>query len=162
MSKEGQPTSKERWRRSPELLEDAFTAWKKTGGALNPSSVVATVDEDGSPRVAPFGSLRAITPSMLRFIAHRYHDTLANLKREPRVMVSMICAPDIAVSVRGRARIVEEPLSIDNNYALIEIDIEEVKNDMPVKIGIDSGISISPSGPFVQWWNTIWKQMSNE
>lgn len=161
LSKEDQFASKERWRRSPELLEDAYSAWKKEGGTLNPSSIVATVDEDGSPRVAPFGSLRAVNPHLLRFIAHRYHDTLANIKRESRVMVSMICPPDIAVSVRGRARIVEESFSIDNNYALIEIDIEEVKNDMPVKIGIDSGISISPSGPFVQWWNTIWKQMES-
>ena len=154
--------TKERWRRSPELLDDAFSAWRKQGGSLNPSSVVATIDADGAPRVAPFGSLRAVNPRLLRFIAHQYHDTLANLKRDPRCMVSMICPPDIAVSVRGRARIVEDPLSIDNNYALIEIDIEEVKNDMPVRIGIDSGISISPSGPFVQWWDTIWKQMESD
>lgn len=162
MPKTDQSPPKERWRRSPELLEDAFFAWKKANGALNPSSVVATVDEDGTPRVAPFGSLRAVNPRLLRFIVHRYHDTLANLKREPRVMVSMICSPDIAVSVRGRARIVEEPFSIDINYALVEINIEEVKNDMPVRIGIDSGISIAPSGPFVQWWNNIWKQMEKD
>ncbi|MBN2230824.1 MAG: pyridoxamine 5'-phosphate oxidase family protein [Candidatus Thorarchaeota archaeon] len=153
---------KERWRRSPELLEDAFSAWKKADGALNPSSVVATTDEDGAPRVAPFGSMRAVTPKLLRFIAHRYHDTLANLKRDPRVMVAMICPPDLALSARGKARIIEEPFSLDNNYALIEIDIEEVKNDMPVKIGIDSGITISPSGPFVAWWNSLWERMGKD
>jgi len=154
--------TKERWRRSPELLEDAFKAWRKADGALNPSSVVATVDEDGSPRVAPFGSLRAVNPRLLRLIIHRYHDTLANLKRESRTMIAMICPPDVAVSVRGSARIVEEPFSLDERYALVEVDIVEVKNDMPVRIDIETGITISPSGPFVEWWNELWKMMGND
>ena len=157
-----QSTQKERWHRAPELLEDAFSAWRKADGALNPSSVVATIDEDGAPRVAPFGSMRAVTPKLLRFIVHRYHDTLANLKRDSRITVVMICPPDIAVSVRGHARVVEEPFSLDNNYALVEIDIAEVKNDMPVRIGIDTGISISPGGPFVAWWNSLWERMKGD
>lgn len=159
LSEKGEKTKSERWRRSPELLEDAYTAWKKSDGSLNPSSVVATIDEDGAPRIAPFGSMRAVNPRLLRFIAHRYHDTLANVKRDSRITIAMICPPDIAVSARGRARIVEEPFSLDENYALIEIDIEEVKNDMPIRIGIDSGISISPSGPFVTWWKSLWSKM---
>ncbi|TFG25993.1 pyridoxamine 5'-phosphate oxidase family protein [Candidatus Thorarchaeota archaeon] len=162
MSEKGETTRSERWRRSPELLEDAYSAWKKSDGSLNPSSVVATIDADGTPRVAPFGSMRAVNPQLLRFIAHRYHDTLANLKRDPRISVAMICAPDIAVSVRGQARIVEEPFSLDENYALVEIDIDEVKNDMPIKIGIESGITISPSGPFVTWWNSLWSKMGGD
>ena len=152
----------ERWRRSPELLADAFKAWHKANGELNPSSVVATVDEDGCPHIAPFGSMRAVTPRLMRFIVHRYHDTLKNLKRDPRVMVAMISDPDVAVSIKGKARVVDEPFSLDTNYALMEIDIEEVKNDMPVKVGIETGISISPSGPFVTWWEDLWKRMSQE
>ncbi len=152
----------ERWRRSPELLEDAFRAWRKADGELNPSSVVATVDEDGCPHIAPFGSMRAVTPRLMRFIVHRYHDTLSNLKRDARVMVAMISDPDIAVSIKGNARVVEEPFILDENYALVEIDINEVKNDMPIKIGIETGIAISPSGPFVEWWKQLWKRMSQD
>ncbi len=162
MSNGRNESPKERWRRSPELLPDAFEAWKKSSGELNPSSIVATIDEDGAPRTAPFGSMRAVTPKLLRFIAHRYHDTLANVKRDSRIMIAMIAPPDTAISVKGRARVVEEPFSLDQNYALIEVDIGEVKNDMPVQIGIDSGISISPSGPFVAWWNNLWERMEKE
>lgn len=162
LTKKGEKTQTERWHRSPELLEDAYIAWQKSDGALNPSSVVATIDEDGAPRVAPFGSLRAVNPQLLRFIIHRNHDTLANVKRDPRIMVAMICPPDIAISARGRARIVEEPFSLEENYALVEIDIDEVKNDMPTRIGIDSGISISPSGPFVLWWKNLWSKMGTD
>lgn len=152
----------ERWRRSPELPDAAFRVWHKADCELNPSSVVATTDEDGFPHVAPFGSMRAVTPRLLRFIAHRYHDTLSNLKRDPRIMVALISEPDVAVSIRGNARVVEEPFTLDESYALIEIDIEEVKNDMPVRIGIEKGITISPSGPFVAWWEELCKRMSKE
>jgi len=151
--------SNNRWRHLSKLPDDVFAAWQKLKGKLNPSSVVATIDEDGSPRTAPFGSMRAVNPRLLRFLVHRNHDTLANLKRDARAMVAMICPPNLAVSVRGVARIVEEPFSADERYALIEIDISEVKNDMPLRLDIDTGINIAPSGPFVEWWNTIWENL---
>jgi len=148
-----------KWLHLPKLPDEVFAAWQKPKGALNPSSVVATIDEDGSPRTAPFGSMRAVNSHILRFLVHQRHDTLANLKRDSRVMVAMICPPNLAVSVRGVARIVEESFSADERYALVEIDINEVKNDMPVRIEIDAGINISPNGPFVEWWKAIWKSL---
>ncbi len=149
----------ERWRRSSELRDEVYSILQKLGGVLNPSSVVATVDEDGSPRTAPFGSLHALNPRVLRVVIHRRHDTLANISRDGRVMVCLVCAPDIAVSIKGKGRIVEEPWGFDERYAIVEIDVEEVKNDMPMGIGIESGITISATGPFQEWWKTCWKEM---
>ena len=162
MTKNKQQTKPERWRKSHKLLPDAFAAYSKADGQLNPSSVVATIDEDGSPRVAPFGSLRAVNPRLLRLIISRYHDTLANMKRDSRTMIAMICPPNVAVSVRGRARIVEDPFSLDENYVLVEVDIEEVKNDMPARVGLETGIAVAPNGPFVDWWESLWEKMGAE
>jgi flavin reductase (DIM6/NTAB) family NADH-FMN oxidoreductase RutF len=147
----------ERWRRLPVLPEEVYQVWQKEGGVLNPSSVIATIDEDGAPRTAPFGSLHAISPDKLLAVMHRYHDSLKNIKRDGRVMVCMISAPDSAISVRGMATVAEEPWSVDERYALVEITIHEVKNDMPMQIGIESGITIAASGPFQQWWKTCWE-----
>ncbi len=137
-------------------------AFRKTGGVLNPSSVIATTDEDGSPRTAPFGSLHALSESKLRAVIHRYHDTLKNIHRDGRVMISLISPPDIAVSVKGVARVAEEPWSVDPRYAIVEIDITEVKNDMPMQIGIETGISISATGPFQEWWAACWEKLSED
>ncbi len=153
------PSNVKRWHRQSELPQNVYVTWKKGKGSLNPSSVVATIDEDGSPRTAPFGSLRSVTPKILRFLVHRHHDTLANCLRDPRVMVALISPPNIAVSVRGRARVVENTWPPDERYAVVEIDVEEVKNDMPVRIDIQTGISISPTGPFQEWWDSIWKPL---
>jgi len=149
----------ERWRRLSELPEEIFDIWQKPGGALNPSSVVATVDTDGKPRIAPFGSLRAITPQLLRLVSLRHHDTYANLARDGRVMVALLSPPNLAVSVSGRARVVREKMSTDERFAVIDIDVDEVKNDMPFRIDIESAINISPRSEFNTWWHTVWKEL---
>ena len=50
------------WSTASELPEDVFAAWHKPGLAISPVAIVATVDADGTPRTAPFGSLVAVTP----------------------------------------------------------------------------------------------------
>ena len=143
----------------PELPEEIFEIWEKPEGALNPSSVVATVDADGRPRIAPFGSLRAVTPRLLRLVSLRYHDTYANIVRDGRVMVALLSPPNLAVSVSGQAHVVLEKMSTDERFAVIDIDIDEVKNDMPFRIDIESTITISPRSEFSKWWRTVWKEL---
>ena len=91
---------------------------------------MATVDGDGTPRTAPFGSLRAATPRLLRLACNRHHDTYANLCRDGRASVALLAPPDVAVTIRGRARVVRESMEIAEHLAAVEIDVEEVKNDM--------------------------------
>jgi hypothetical protein len=54
------------WDTASELPSYVFEALEKPNKAINPIAVLATVDEDGAPRTAPFGSLRAVTPRLLR------------------------------------------------------------------------------------------------
>jgi flavin reductase (DIM6/NTAB) family NADH-FMN oxidoreductase RutF len=127
------------WHTASELPEDALAAWHKLGRVISPVAIVATVNPDGTPRTAPFGSLRAVTPRLLQLCSHHSHDTYANLCRDGRVSVALI-TPDVAVSIRGRAQVVRERMKHDENFAALEIAIEEVKNDMAYRVIIDSGI----------------------
>ena len=133
-----------RWRKAPELPPDGFEALHKPNRAINPIAVVATVDPDGTPRTAPFGSLRAVTPRLLRLACNRYHDTYANLCRDGRVSVALLAPPDIAMSIRGRARVVSERMATGEHLAVLEIDVEEVKNDMMRRGVIESAVGFSP------------------
>ena len=151
--------NKEYWYSSTKLPPEVFLAWQKPNGAISPVAVLATVDLNGKPRTAPFGSLRAITPRLLRLCTMHYHDTCANLIRDGRVMVSMISPPDIAVSVRGKARIVKEKMDTDNAFAIFEIDIENVKNDMAYRIKIESGIEITARDEFKPWYDAAMEEL---
>ena len=134
----------EHWRRAPELPPYVFAALHKPERAINPIVVVATVDADGMPRTAPFGSLRAINPRLLRLACAQYHDTYANLCRDGRVSVALLAPPNIAVSIRGRARVVKERMDTGKQLAVLEIDVEEIKNDMMRRGAIESAVGFAP------------------
>jgi len=138
------PAHDERWRRAPELPPDVFAVLHKQDRAINPITVVATVDPDGAPRTAPFGSLRAVTPSLLRLACNQYHDTYANLCRDGRVSAALLAPPNIAVSIRGRARVVQERMDTGDHLAVVEIDIDEVTNDMMRRGTIESAVGFAP------------------
>jgi hypothetical protein len=133
----------EQWRRASELPSDVFAALHKPNRAINPVTIVATVDSDGRPRTAPFGSLRAITPQLLRLACGNHHDTYANLCRDGQVSVAVLASPNIAVSIRGHARVVKARMEIAKHLVALEIDIEEVKNDM-MQRGIIEGAGFTP------------------
>jgi len=145
---------RKRWRRAPELPPEVFEVLQKPNRAINPVTIVATVDPDGTPRTAPFGSVRAVTPRLLRMISLHYHDTYANLCRDGRVMVAVVAPPNIAVSIRGRARVVREQMNADERSAILEIDVEEVKNDV-VAGSIGSAITFFPRDEHQAWFEAV-------
>jgi len=142
----------ERWRRAPELPPAVFAVLHKPNRAINPIAVVATVDPDGAPRTAPFGSLRAVTPRLLRLACNHYHDTYANLCRDGRVSVALLAPPNIAVSIRGQARVVKERMDTGENFAVLEIDVEEVKNDMMRRGAIGSAVTFTPPDDLIDYY----------
>jgi len=146
---------RKRWRRAPELPPEVFEALRKPSRAINPVTIVATVGPDGAPHAAPFGSVRAVTPRLLRMISLHYHDTYANLCRDGRVVVALVAPPNIAVSIRGRARVVREQMHASEQSAILEIDVEEVKNDMPRSGTIGSAITFFPLDEYQAWFEAV-------
>jgi Pyridoxamine 5'-phosphate oxidase len=146
------------WQTETELPPDVFEAWRKPDGAISPVAIVATVDPDGMPHTAPFGSLRAITPRLLRLFCWREHDTYANLCRDGRVSLALV-SPDVAVSVTGQARVVRERAHHDEQFAILEIDIETVKNDMAYRIVVESGIEIVAKERHKPWYDAAMAEL---
>jgi uncharacterized pyridoxamine 5'-phosphate oxidase family protein len=107
------------------------------------TGVIATVDREGRPHTAPFGSLWAASLERLRFGCDRGHATFENLRRDARVAVCVIAPPDVAVTVFGTAKVLRETMDTLPSDAVIEIVVEEVKNDMLEGAAIDAGVSYS-------------------
>jgi hypothetical protein len=55
-----------------------------------------------------------------------------------------LVSPDIAVSVTGRARVVRERAHHDEQSAILDIDVKEVKDDMAYRVVVESGIETVP------------------
>ena len=107
-------------------------------------AIVATVDPDGAPRTAAFGVMRALSPTRLRFGCRPTHRTFTNIATDGRVMVALY-APDVAVGIRGRARVLADELAAMPSNALIEIDVEVVKNDHVPQLPLTSGVTYARS-----------------
>ena len=147
------------WRTASELPNYVFEVLNKPDQAINPVAIVATIDENGAPRTAPFGSARAITPRLLRLISLRYHDTYKNLRRDGRVAVALVAPPHIAVSINGRAQLVKEEMGCDEHHAILDIHVEGVKNDMVRSGTIGSAITFFPHEELKSWFDTALKEI---
>jgi hypothetical protein len=136
-------TDDNRWDRSAELPDDVIATLRQPPGEA--AAIVATVDDDGAPRTATFGAMRPITPARLRFACNRANATYRNIVRDGRVMVAVFGPPDIAVGIRGRARVLKERMATLPDGAVVQIDIEQIKNDHLPNAPIASGITYTVS-----------------
>ena len=121
--------------------------------------VVATVDEDGSPRTAPFGWVYAKDGRTLRFSTSRGHDTYKNIVRDGRVMVCLLEEGNTAVSIKGNARVCRERLSVREHYAMVEVDITGVKSDVTGVARVISGIRCEIDERYVELTNSVYAEL---
>jgi hypothetical protein len=103
--------------------------------------VIATVDEDGYPRTAPFHWIVARDTQTLRVAVNPRHVTYDNITRDGRVMVCVLDQGNIALGIKGRARVIKEEMeSVPWRITLVEIEIDEVKSDALPWLPIDHGV----------------------
>jgi uncharacterized pyridoxamine 5'-phosphate oxidase family protein len=112
--------------------------------------VVATVDEDGSPRTAPFGWVYAKDGRTLRFSTSRGHDTYKNIVRDGRVMICLLEEGNTAISIKGNARVCKEQLSTSKQSAMVEVDITGIKIDVTGVASVVSGIRCEINERYVE------------
>lgn len=103
--------------------------------------VIATVDEDGYPRTAPFHWIVAKDRKTLKVAVNPRHVTYENIKRDGRVMVCVLDRGNIAIGIKGRAKIIKEDMkSVPWLITMVEIKIDEVKSDALAWVPIEHGV----------------------
>ena len=103
-------------------------------------AVVATVDDDGWPHAAPYSQVVAVDPRHLRLAVARRDATYQSLRDYGLVMVEILEEGDIAAGIKGRARILRERMRTDDNLAVVEIEIDEVKRDNSTCFLVTQGV----------------------
>lgn len=125
-----------------ELPQDAYELLRTQAVDV----VIATVDEDGFPRTAPYGLIRALDRKTLRVGIGPGKRTYDNIVRNGKVMVCVLAEGNIALGIRGRARVIKERMESWNiHVAMIEITILEVKSDALTWVHIIQGIQVQLS-----------------
>lgn len=110
------------------------------------TAVVSTIDKDGYPHTAPFHWIVAIDAKTLRIGINTRHTTMENIRRNGRVMVCIIDEGNIAVGVKGMAKVIKERMEkIPWPVAMVEVTIKEVKSDTTKLLTVIQGVRFKAS-----------------
>src|SRR5215469_7854152 len=101
-------------------------------------AVLSTVDEDvhAIPVSAP---VRADDRTILLSL-HRSRDTLGRIRRWPEVALTFLAEGDLAFTARGRAAILEDPMTADPEYAAVSIAVDHVDDHRQPSFRVTAGV----------------------
>ena len=70
----------------------------------------------------------------------RDRGSLARLRQQPHVALTILAEGDIALTARGRARIFQEPMATAPDYAAVAIDVHAIDDHRQPAFVVDSGV----------------------
>lgn len=104
--------------------------------------VVATLDEDGSPHTAPFSWVVAKDRRTMMLGLGRRNNTIRNIRRDGRVALCILDEDNIAVSLKGQARVVREQLHSIPTVAVVQVDIVSIRSNATAVAKVRSGVRV--------------------
>jgi hypothetical protein len=105
---------------------------------LRTVAVLATVG-DGPHAIPVSAPLRAGDLGIVLSL-HHSRGSLARLRTQPEVALTVLTAGNLAFTALGRARVFEEPLAGTTDYVGVAIDVEHIDDHRHETFVIESGI----------------------
>lgn len=103
--------------------------------------MLATVDDDGFPRIAPV-SIFSVKDSKTILMGMQANCRSAqNIKRNGMLMLSLCEENDLAVGIKGKARMIKEMNSFKGG-GIFEIEVLEVKDDSAIDVKVVKGVTL--------------------
>ncbi len=102
-------------------------------------SIMGTVNEDGSPNTAPISLFYATDDKTVIAGMVKTSQTVANIKRDGRLILEVLYEGDIVFGILGRGQIIKEPLDSSDATLAVRIDVSGVKRDTSPAQIITSG-----------------------
>jgi len=102
-------------------------------------SVMGTVNEDGSPNTAPISLFHAPEDKTIVAGMVKTSQTVANIKRDGRLIIEVLYEDDIGFGILGQGKIIKEPLDCSDATLAVKIDVTGVKRDTSPAQIITSG-----------------------
>jgi hypothetical protein len=109
--------------------------------AWEPGTVAILSTGAGAPHAIPVSTAIAAGPDAILLALALRRESLARLREEPRCALTVLAAGDVAVTVHGRATVVEEPLAEIGTVAAVRIDIDAVQDHGQDRFEIDAGVA---------------------
>ena len=107
-------------------------------------SIVGTVNEDNSPNTAPMSLFYSKDNKTIIAGMVKTSQTVANIKRDGRLIMEVLYEGDIGFGILGRATIAKEPLDCNAAMLAVKINVTGIKRDTSPAQIIKSGPKSTP------------------
>ena len=101
-------------------------------------AVLSTVDQDAY--AIPISAPQRADDRRILFNLHRDRGSLDRLRRRPQVAITLLAEGDIAMTARGRARILEEPMACAPDYAAVAVEVEHIDDHRQAAFVVEAGV----------------------
>lgn len=102
--------------------------------------ILATITDEGFPHSMPVHLVIASNNKTLKMAIVRGHKTSENIRKNNRAVITVIDGPDIAISIKGSAKIAKEYMECNPDMCIAEFIVDEVKSDATPTVIITEGI----------------------
>ena len=101
-------------------------------------AVLSTVDP--APHAIPVSAPVRIDDTTILLSLHRTRDSLARLRANPAVALTVLTEGDVAFTARGRAHVIRDELDADPEYAGVAIEVEHVDDHRQPSFAVTGGV----------------------
>jgi hypothetical protein len=105
-----------------------------------PGTVAVLSSGAGRPHAIPVSTAVRIGPRTVALALALRRESLARLRQDPRCALTVIAGGNIALTVHGRATIVQEPMAVSDRVAAVRVDVEAIQDHGQDSFEIDAGV----------------------
>lgn len=102
--------------------------------------VVTTITPEGFPHAMPVHLLAAPDNKTVRMALVKAHQTTANIKDNGKAFITILEGPDLAMGIKGTARVAKEPMEGNAAMCMIEFKVEQIKSDTTPTVIVMEGV----------------------
>jgi hypothetical protein len=106
---------------------------------LRTIAVLVTLGEAGPHAIPVSAPVRANDHRILLSL-HRTRDSLQRLRERPYVAITLLAAENVAFTARGRAGVVQEPMTTAPDYVAVGIDVDQVDDHRQPGFEVAAGV----------------------
>lgn len=102
--------------------------------------ILSTVTSEGFPHAMSVHLISAPDDKTVRMALASKHKTTENIKDNGKAFITVLEGTDIAVSMKGAAKVIREPMEGNSAMAMIEFKVEEIKSDTTPTVIVTDGV----------------------
>lgn len=106
--------------------------------------IVSSISKEGYPHALPVHLVTAKDNKTLHLALAKAHKTVENIKLNENVFITVVDGNDTALGIRGKAKVIKEPMDGNIAVCMLEVKVEEIKSDTSPTAAVASGIAIKP------------------